>query len=52
MSENAVTDQDRDLLEEEDVWLRLMHFVMLPAETLRDSDASPLFLPKQLQCAF
>lgn len=49
---NAVVDQDRDLLEEEDMWLRLMHFVVLPAETLRDSDASPLFLPEQLQCAF
>jgi hypothetical protein len=38
-------------LEEQNVRFRLVHLVVLPAQTLRDPKASPLVLPQQLQGA-
>ena len=38
-------------LEEKDVWLRLVDFVMLPAQTLCDSQVSPFLFPEQFECA-
>jgi hypothetical protein len=38
-------------LEEQNVRFRLVHLVVLPTQTLRDSKTSPLVLPQQLQGA-
>lgn len=38
-------------LEQQDVWLRLVDLVVLPAQTLCDAQASPLVFPQQLEGA-
>jgi hypothetical protein len=38
-------------LEQKDVRLRLVHLVVLPAQTLCDAQTSPLVFPKQLEGA-
>lgn len=38
-------------LEQQNVWLGLVHFIMLPPQTLCDAQSSPLVFPQQLQCA-
>lgn len=38
-------------LEQQDVRLRLVYLVVLPAQTLRDAEPSPLILPQQLERA-
>lgn len=37
--------------EQQNVWLGLVHFIMLPPQTLCDAQSSPLVFPQQLQCA-
>lgn len=37
-----------DSLEQQNMWLRLMHLIVLPTQTLRDAQASPLVLPQEL----
>jgi len=39
-------------LEEKYVWLRLVHLIMLPSQTLCDTQSAPFLLPEKLQCAF
>lgn len=38
-------------LEQQDVWLWLVHLVVLPAQTLCDAQTSPLVFPQQLEGA-
>lgn len=38
-------------LEQQNVRLRLVHFIVLPAQTLCDAQTSPLVFPKQLEGA-
>lgn len=40
------------LLEQKDVRLRIMDFIVFPTKTLCDTQASPFLFPEQLQCAF
>lgn len=43
--------QDLDSLEQQNVWLRLVDLVVLPAQTLCDAQTSPLVFPQQLESA-